>query len=254
MLWRGNLTTDNRTARGREFNEPPQAAAWNYFRALMDELRAIDPLGAGWLAGVVLLACGALAWVNLTAPKQWEVLLHSFASVRLGKQRVRAELDLSDRNLALLLLTAILLIGVFAYEVSYFQGWGAAGLPAFGQVLLVTAIVVVAQMVLLRVIGSMAGADGGLEEYLRTVVVLNVGLGLALLPLAVAMAWPAWVAWRTPVCIAGLMLAVAVLLFRWVRAVAIGLGHGTPVRYVFIYLCAAEAMPFALALHYAGFL
>ena len=220
----------------------------------MDQLRAIDPLGAGWLAVVVLLACGALAWVNLTAPRQWGVLLHSFASVRLGKQRVRAELDLSDRNLALLLLTAILLIGVFAYEVAYFRGWGASGLAAFGKALGLTAIVVMAQMILLRTVRALADADGGLEEYLRTVVVLNVVLGLALLPLAIAMAWPAWVAWRTPVCIAGLVLAAAVLLFRWVRAVAIGLGHGTPIRYVFIYLCAAEAMPFALALHYAGFL
>ena len=219
----------------------------------MDELRAVDPLGTGWVAGVILLACAALAWVNLTAPRQWGVLAHSFASVRLGKQRVRAELDLGDRNLALLMLTAILLIGLFAYEVAFFKGWGAAGLPAFALVLLVTTLVVVLQMALLRMIGFLADADGGLEEYLRTVVVLNVCLGIALLPLSVAMAWPAWVAWRIPVCITGLLLSAVVLLFRWVRAVAIGLGHGTPVRYVFIYLCAAEALPLALALHFAGF-
>ncbi|MBK9421880.1 MAG: DUF4271 domain-containing protein [Flavobacteriales bacterium] len=220
----------------------------------MDQLRAIDPLGAGWMAGVVLLACAALAWVNLTAPRQWGVLLHSFASVRLGKQRVRAELDLGDRNLALLMLTAILLIGLFAYEVAFFRGWGAPGLPAFGMILLVTALALVAQMVLLRTIGFLAGDDGGLEEYLRTMVVLNVCLGLIFLPLSIAMAWPALVAWRVPVCTVGLLLAAAFLLFRWVRAVAIGIGHGTPVRYVFIYLCAAEALPLALAMHFAGFL
>jgi hypothetical protein len=86
------------------------------------------------------------------------------------------------------------------------------------------------------------------------VVVLDVVLGLALLPLATVMAWPARPEWRDPACSIGLVLASAVLAFRWVRAVASGLGHGTPVRYVFLYLCAAEALPFALVLQRAGVL
>ena len=220
----------------------------------MDQLRAIDPLGAGWPAGVLLLACAALAWVHITAPRLWDLLMHSFATLRLGKHRVRAELDLKDRNLALLLLTSIVLIGLFGYEAVYFRGWGKPGLETFGAVLLATAVLIFARILLLRIIGTLAEADGGLEEYVRTVVVLDVVLGLALLPVATAMAYPAQVAWRGPVCLAGIAIAGAVLLFRWVRAVAIGLGHGTPIRYVFLYLCAAEALPLALALNHSGFL
>lgn len=226
----------------------------NYFRRTMDQLRALDPLGAGWLAGILLLACTALAWVQITAPRQWALLFHSFASLRLGKQRVRTELDLGDRNLVLLLLVAILLIGLFGYEASFFHGWRDGGLPAFGMILLMTALVMASRIVLLRFIGTLSGTDGGVQEYLRTVIVLDIMLGLALLPLATVMAYPAQVAWRGPVCWIGLVLVVAILLFRWVRAVAIGLGHGTPVRYVFLYLCATEALPLALALQHAGFL
>jgi hypothetical protein len=225
-----------------------------YFRRTMDQMRAMDPLGAGWTALVLLLLCAALAWVQITAPRQWALLLHSFASLRLGKQRVGAELDLSNRNLALLLAVAIMATGLFAHGYSFLHGWTPAGPGTFLGFVLAIAALVTARLLLLRAISGLAGMDGGLGEYASTVVVLDVVLGLALLPLATVMAWPARPEWRDPACSIGLVLASAVLAFRWVRAVASGLGHGTPVRYVFLYLCAAEALPFALVLQRAGVL
>lgn len=225
-----------------------------YFRRTMDQMRAMDPLGAGWTALVLLLLCAALAWVQITAPRQWALLLQSFAALRLGKQRVSADLDLSDRNLALLLAVAITSGGLFAHGYSFLHGWTPANAITFLGFVLAVAVLVAARLLLLRAIRGMAGADGGLGEYASTVVVLDVVLGLALLPLATVMAWPARPEWRGPVCSIGLVLAAAVLAFRWVRALTTGLGHGTPARYVFLYLCAAEALPFALVLQRAGVL
>ncbi|MCB0774190.1 MAG: hypothetical protein KDB93_12540, partial [Flavobacteriales bacterium] len=54
-----------------------------------------------------------------------------------------------------------------------------------------------------------------------------------------------WLAWS------GLGIGVAVLLFGWVRAVVVGVGSGAPLRYIFLYLCALEMLPVALALQYA---
>ena len=41
------------------------------------------------------------------------------------------------------------------------------------------------------------------------------------------------------------------VLYRWFRAVLIGVGEGVPLRHVFLYLCTAEIVPVAIAIHSA---
>jgi hypothetical protein len=139
-----------------------------YFRRTMDQMRAMDPLGAGWTALVLLLLCAALAWVQITAPRQWALLLHSFASLRLGKQRVGAELDLSNRNLALLLAVAIMATGLFAHGYSFLHGWTPAGPGTFLGFVLAIAALVTARLLLLRAIsglGRHGRRAGGVRQH-----------------------------------------------------------------------------------------
>jgi len=46
----------------------------------------------------------------------------------------------------------------------------------------------------------------------------------------------------------GLGLLAAGLLYRWLRGALIGLGEGVPLRFLLLYICAAEIGPLALAL------
>jgi len=46
----------------------------------------------------------------------------------------------------------------------------------------------------------------------------------------------------------GLILIAIVVVLRWLRAALIGSSAGIPARYIFIYLCALEILPAALAL------
>jgi hypothetical protein len=217
----------------------------------MDQLRAVDALGAGWIAAVLVLAFGVLAWVNMVSPKQWTVLSRSFAAFRLGHYRLREDLDIRDRTLTGLMVLATLVIALFAYQVLLFLGWTSPGLAAFGRIALVAAGVVAGQIILLRLIAALPEGDGGLTEYLYTLIVLHVVLGLVLVPAVILMAFPAKVAWREWIWPAGVAIAAAVVVFRWVRAFAIGVGNGTPLRYIFLYICTLEILPVGLAIERA---
>ena len=217
----------------------------------MDELRAVDALGSGWLAGIVVLSFGMLAWVNMVSPKQWMVIGRSFAAFRLGRHRLREELDVRDRTLTGLMVMASVLIAMFAYQALLFHGWMQPGIAGFGRVLLVVAVVTVGQLVLVRTISVLQDGAGALEEYLYTVIVFHVALGLLLLPVVLLMSFPSQVAWRQWIWLAGAGITTATIIFRWVRVVAIGAGNGVPLRYIFLYICTLEILPVGLVLERA---
>lgn len=217
----------------------------------MDELRVVDALGSGWLAGVLILAVGMLAWVNMVSPRQWVVLSRSFGALRLGRHRLREELDMRDRTLTGLAVMSTIVIALFGYQVFLYHEWIQPGIMGFLRVLLVVTVVMVAQVALLQTIRLLPTSDGGLEEYLYTVIVFHVVLGLILLPVVTLMSFPAKVSWREWIWLAGLAIVGATVLFRWVRAVVVGMGNGTPLRYIFLYLCALEILPAALAIEQA---
>jgi hypothetical protein len=214
----------------------------------MDQLRAADVLGKDWVAAVLLLVIGMVAWVNMASPRQWTVIQRSFFALRLGKQSLRDELSLQDRTLVALLAVAMVLIGLFSYQVAVFNAWAMPGIALFGRIQAVVAAVFISRILLLRGLAVLTGADGGTDEYIHTLVTFTIALGLVLLPVAMLIAYPFHTAWRSWLWLAGVAMAAAVLLFRWLRATVIGIGSGVPLRYIFLYLCAAEILPVALVL------
>lgn len=217
----------------------------------MDQLRTVDTLSSGWLAGVLFLALGILAWVNMVSPKQWGVLARSFGALRLGKHRLREDLDMRDRTLTGLVVLSTVMIAMFVYQVLLYHGWIEHGIMGFSRILLVVAVVAVAQVAFLRAIALLPATDSGTEEYLYTMILMHVVMGLLLLPVVTLMSFPGEVAWREWAWILGVAIIAVTILFRWVRATTIGLGNGVPLRYIFLYLCALEILPVALALEHA---
>lgn len=214
----------------------------------MDQLRAVDPLASGWIVGVLLLAVGVLAWVNMVSPRQWTLLARSFATFRLGPHRLREGLDLRDRTLIGLVLLAVATIALFIYQVALFFGWVEPGILSFLWLALLVMGVFLAQLAVLSALRLLPDNDEALREYLHTVVVLHVVLGLVLLPISAILSFPGQVVWRPWVVATGLAVIGGTCLFRWVRAVAVGRGGGAPMRYIFLYLCTLEILPVALAL------
>lgn len=211
--------------------------------------RFSDPLGTEWVTALFMLVVLLLAYVNVTSPKKWRVVWGSFFTLRLGRQVMREDVDLQDRTLIGLLVAGSLVVALFGYQAAVLLGLQGTGLAAFGRLLAVVVLALVGQVLTLWLVGVLFQGDGGLREYLYTLMLITVMLGLLLLPLAVLMAYqPDWRWLLLPV---GGVVVAALVLYRWVRALVIGVGDGVPPRHVFLYLCTAEILPVALAFHAA---
>jgi len=93
----------------------------------------------------------------------------------------------------------------------------------------------------------MAASDRGIAEYLSAGYLVFLLTGLLLLPTVVLMAYRS--PWRPALLMVGAIVLALLLLFRWVRGAWVGLGEGLPLRYIILYLCAAEAIPILLIIH-----
>jgi len=212
-------------------------------------LRFTDPLSTDWVTTMLLLVFILLAYTNVAAPKKWRLLWGAIFTLRLGKQVMREDVDLQDRTLIGLVFAALIVLALFAYQAVVLLGAPATGLVVFGRTLGLVVLLLVAQVVLLWLVDVLFEVDGGTREYLYTVLLLTVTLGLLLLPVVALMAGqPDWRGVLLPV---GGVLAAAYVLYRWFRGVVIGVGSGVPARHVFIYLCTAEILPVALAIRSA---
>ncbi|MCB9183149.1 MAG: DUF4271 domain-containing protein [Flavobacteriales bacterium] len=207
--------------------------------------RASDPLTAEWATGVFLSCLLILATINLGSPRKWRVLRQAAFRMRLGRQTLRDEVDTSDRNLLGLLGVATAATAMLLWQVG--MQYGPPGTPDYWVVFLALCAILGAQAVLIRLTANLAQADGGATEYLYTGTLLYAALGIALLPVVMLAAY--WPEWRPGLLWTGLVLSALALLYRWVRGAWMGLGEGVPLRYIFLYLCAAEMLPLALVLH-----
>lgn len=222
-----------------------------------ETLRATDPLAGDWILLVMLVALGMLGWINLVSPKKWRLLTRSFFSLRLGRQSLRDEWDLQDRTLIGLAVMASAALALFAYQFTVLVAHLPPGIGLWAKLFGAFLVLLVVQVLFVRLAGRLFLADGGLYEYLYTLLLLHVVLGVALLPVTASIAWPHDVTtaaarphdllWRVWGLRLGAGLVALVTVFRWLRAAVLGLGEGVPLRYVFIYLCALEILPVALA-------
>lgn len=214
---------------------------------MLETVRATDPLAGDWILLVMLAGVGMLGWINLVSPKKWRLLVRSFFAFRLGRQSLRDELDLQDRTLIGLAVMASALVALFAYQFVVLVAHGSPGIGLWAELFAAALVLLFVQVFLVRSVGRLFEADNGLAEYLYTFLLLHIALGIVLLPVTATIAWPYRVSWRTWALVTGLGLIGLVTAYRWLRAAALGVGEGVPVRYIFIYLCALEILPVALA-------
>jgi hypothetical protein len=208
--------------------------------------RMVDPLRAEWVALYFVVMVLALAWIHAISPRKWRLITHATMRLRLGRQTMREELDLQDRTLIALLVMAASLIGLFAYQSGIVVGAFEGGWLRAFELMLIVLLVVAVQLALLRLAGFLFRADGGAGEYLYTIVLLAIVLGLFLLPIDLLIAYRP--GWRPMLLAIGGAAMVAMILYRWLRAVVVGMGEGTPAGYILLYLCALEILPVAIAL------
>ncbi|MFZ1687949.1 MAG: DUF4271 domain-containing protein [Flavobacteriales bacterium] len=208
-------------------------------------LRVHDILKEAWVGIVLLVSIVVLAWTNVSARKKWNLLREGVFRLRLGQQTMRDDISLRDRGFITLIVTAVMLIALFVYQLSVQTGNLGSGFNGFVPILSVVALVVVGQALVIRFTSWFFKADPGLGEYLYTSLLLTTAAGLALLPAVLVIAYQPGA--RNIAVMIGAVVLVAMVLYRWFRAVVIGLGQGVGPGSIFLYICAAEILPAALA-------
>jgi len=204
-----------------------------------------DPFTALWAAGVFLCCLVILATVNIGSPRKWRVLRQAALRMRMGTQALREEADAGDRTVLSLLAVAVAALAMLLWQAAVTHGGEAP--PSFLYFFIGTAAVMAVPTVLLRLIALLARADAGISEYLHTGNLLHAAVGIAILPLVMLAAYQA--PWRAALILAGLVILGAGILYRWLRGALIGLSAGVPLRFVLLYLCAAEIGPLLIALN-----
>lgn len=207
--------------------------------------RPHDPLAADWITALFLVCLLVLAIINHAAPRTWRLLLHAAFRMRLGRQTLREDVDLQDRNFLGLLLVAVAVVALFSWQA--IAGSGATQVPPYPLLVGVVAGVFVVQGLLPRMLAGLLRVDAGSSEYLYTGSLLYALLGMVMLPVVVLGTYHA--EWRSTLLIAGSALLAITILYRWVRGAWIGMGEGVSLGYIFLYLCAAEIVPVLLAIH-----
>jgi hypothetical protein len=209
-----------------------------------DVLRVLDPYNAEWVTFLLLALVAALAWTNMSSPRKWRLLMHAMFRMRLGRQTLREEIDVRDRTFVGLLLVAVAVLSLFVWQsLGLLTGVGWASYPVL---LAATAGVLVVQAMLPSVVGGLFRVDRGLSEHQATGLLLFILTGMLLLPIVLLLAYRS--AWRVDLMWAGAVVVGLLILYRWVRAVWIGMGESVPLRYIILYLCAAEVAPILLLL------
>lgn len=212
--------------------------------AIVDHPRAVDALNAEWVTMVLLAVFVLLAMTNLSSPRKWRLLTHAMFRMRLGRQALREEVDLQDRTLLGLLLAAASITALYAWQMLVQAGGNEV--PTYLGLIGIVSGGLIAQSVLLRVVGGLLQVDHGLDEFLYTGLLLFILMGAVLLPITVVIAYH--VEWRMGALAIGAVLVGLLLLYRWVRGAWIGVGEGVSPRYIILYLCTAEILPVLIVL------
>lgn len=204
-----------------------------------DALRANDPLNAEWVTIVLVLALALLALINVSAPRKWGVLAQALFRLRLGRQVLRDEVDLRDRALWGLLLPAVSVLALFAWQLDTLW-WGAVA-HGYMEWLGLVVLVIGAQLLLNAALARIIDDRGVLMEHSYTGLLLHVLAGMLLFPVVALLAYRA--EWRMEVGWLGVGLLGLLLLYRWFRGGWLGLSEGASGHHILLYLCAAEVLP-----------
>lgn len=204
-----------------------------------DALRANDPLNAEWVTIVLVLALALLALINVSAPRKWGVLAQALFRLRLGRQVLRDEVDLRDRALWGLLLPAVSVLALFAWQLDTLW-WGAVA-HGYMEWLGLVVLVIGAQLLLNAALARFIDDRGVLMEHSYTGLLLHVLAGMLLFPVVALLAYRA--EWRMEVGWLGVGLLGLLLLYRWFRGGWLGLSEGASGHHILLYLCAAEVLP-----------
>ena len=213
----------------------------------LDVTRVVEPVGQEWALIVFLLLFGGLAWVRVVDTRRFGALLRMFVYQRFLRQAVREE-ELLGSGISMVFTTVFVSSGAFLlYHLmgGNSKNWFSFELTGVLLFLLLVAAVFLTYLVkysVVKLIQFVFDVDRGLNEHLYNTWLLNVVLGIVLLPIVLVINFSSWQG-ASYLMWGALGLVGVFFLYRLIRGIRTGIGQKVSIFYLFIYLCSLEILP-----------
>jgi hypothetical protein len=213
-------------------------------------LKPVDRVEGRWMFGLLLTLIVVFTILRVGYHNKYRQLQAAFLSTRYMKQVVREEMALRHPFSISLLLIFGLATGLLLFHAD--RIFHFSPLPFHGILLFFIFSGIVIGSILLKafltlIVQFLLAEDGGMVENRYNLLLFNQLTGIALLPFAVLVSFgPNWLI--LPVLGLSGFIIGGTYLFRLVRSFSTSLNYGTPLVYVFLYLCALEILPLIVAI------
>lgn len=195
---------------------------------------------------VLLFVFGLISWITYSQRKRLGVIMNALAVPRVINQLIREENAILQRVFVILLLVFILVFSTFLYQTCVSYGWtifNAKGFVLFMLCALTISIVYFIKLTVVSFVGYVLQAEELVKEYFYNIFLINILLGLLLLPIVVLNAYTPFIP-DTILIRTGVGVLLITMIYRSLRGVFMGTSNSNfSVYHLFLYLCTLEILP-----------
>lgn len=203
-----------------------------------------------WVFAILLFCVSLIGYMRIFYSARFNNHIKSFLVPRLANQLMREEYSLTHPVSIFLSLNFFLMVSLIALlwmnrlrATEYFS-------LSFTSLLLLFVFVVgiyFIKIIFLKLIGYFLNKPQETDDYIFTIFLLNQGVGIILLPMLVLICYGS-AHLQTIFFVISFVLLGFFFLYRISRGGMQALNFGTPVFYIFMYLCALEILPLLIGI------
>ncbi|MBK8846944.1 MAG: DUF4271 domain-containing protein [Bacteroidetes bacterium] len=200
-----------------------------------------------WYTITLLLIVFFITIVKVYYAKIFDHLIKAFYNTTAANQVVREENFLAQRAAVVLNIISYLVLALFLYRVAeyydYKPSWMGKGFIKFSFIAVMVGCAYSVKMFFVKTLGILFGIDRPVSAYIFNLFLVNIILGLLLLPLLICISYVNY-NYIHYFLSAAVVAAIGMFIYRTVKAIMIWLGQPDfRLYYLILYLCALEIAP-----------
>lgn len=200
-----------------------------------------------WPFVITMLLASAILYTRAMNSNNWTLVLRSIFSPRAVQQLIREENTMDNTFSGILVLTFFFSLSLFFYNINEFYEITGTVYPLLTYFLILTVLFLT---YLLKVVGLFTvqlifESKEIFEEYLVSLMNINIVLGACLLPLNLMIIYGVGLP-QGGLIYLGIILLAGSFLIRYTRLFEMGIRNGMKAYNIILYLCTLEIIPIVL--------
>lgn len=200
-----------------------------------------------WPFVITLFLVSAILYTRAMNSNNWTLVLRSIFSPRAVQQLIREENTMDNTFSGVLVLTFFFSLALFFYNVNDFYNFTISVYPILTYFLLLTVLFLVylIKVLALFLVQLIFETKELFEEYLVSLMNINIVLGACLIPLNLMIVYGVGLP-KEALIYFGVTLLVVSFIIRYTRLFEMGSRNGMKTYNIILYLCTLEIIPIAL--------